>query len=176
MQLSPFTHNSKLFTLISKDVTKLTVHTSQFRVPQFSQKAGCCYTKNGWKQYKRERRKSMCVRGGEQAVRGWGQEQQGVENIVSADSALGIFPFPQGDDSVWDVEKHLQPDQHEDMILKQNQSLSLTLILQLHNSSECTLCKQAFHWEFFTVCKYAQYASVCKNIQTFDRPIQYSVQ
>jgi len=71
MQLSPFTHNSKLFTLISKDVTKLTGHnTSQFRVPQIFSKAGCCYTKNGWKQYKRERRKSMCVRGGEQAGRG----------------------------------------------------------------------------------------------------------
>jgi len=56
----------------------------------------------------------MCVRGGEQAVRGWGQEQQGVENIVSADSALGIFPFPQGDDSVRYVEKLLQPDQHEE--------------------------------------------------------------
>jgi len=68
--LSPFTHDSKLFTLISNYVTKPTVHnTSQFSVPQFSQNVALNVdTNNGWKQYcKRERRKSMCVRGGEQA-------------------------------------------------------------------------------------------------------------
>jgi len=49
-QLSPFTH-SKLFTLISNDVTKPTVHnTSQFRVPQFTHNVALNVdTNNGWK-------------------------------------------------------------------------------------------------------------------------------
>jgi len=61
-QLSPFTHNdSELFTLISNDVTKPTVHnTSQFRVPQFTQNVALNVdTNNGWKQNKRERRKCL---------------------------------------------------------------------------------------------------------------------
>jgi len=92
--LSPFTHNdSKLFTLISNDVTKPTVHnTRQFRVPQFAQNVALNVdSNNGWKQYKRERMKSMCVRGGQRGGRG----RAGVYSVVNADYALGFSPFPQ---------------------------------------------------------------------------------
>jgi len=53
--LSSFTHNdSKLFTLISNDVTKPTLHnTSQF--PKFTQNVALNVdTNNGWKKYNRE--------------------------------------------------------------------------------------------------------------------------
>jgi len=53
-QLSSFTHNdSNLFTLISKDVIKPTVHNrSQFRVPKLTQNVALnADTNNGCKQY-----------------------------------------------------------------------------------------------------------------------------
>jgi len=48
--LSPFTHDSQLFTFISNDVSKPTVHnTSQFRVPQLTQNVALDVdTNNGW--------------------------------------------------------------------------------------------------------------------------------
>jgi len=65
-QLPSFTpNNSKLFTLISNDVTKPTVH-SLIQVgsdPKLIQNVALNVDTNiGWKQYKRERRNSMCIR------------------------------------------------------------------------------------------------------------------
>jgi len=54
-----------------------------------------------------------------------------VKNVVKAGSGFRVFPFACRDDSVCDVDKVLWPDQNEDMMLKQNQSRSLNLILQL---------------------------------------------
>jgi len=56
--------------------------------------------------------------------------------MLSMDLALGFFLFDRRDDITCDVKKLLRLTQHEDMMVKQNQSLLLTFILQLHNSSK----------------------------------------
>jgi len=63
-------------------------------------------------------------------------EKEQVWRMLSMDLALGFFLFDRRDDITCDVEKLLRLTQHEDMMVKQNQSLLLTFILQLHNSSK----------------------------------------
>jgi len=70
-------------------------HTSQFRVPQFTQNVALNFDiNNGWKQYMRERRKSMCVRGGEQAGRGWGRGRARCGECCQGWLCFRVFPFP----------------------------------------------------------------------------------
>jgi len=52
------------------------------------------------------------------------EKEQGVEIVVKAGSGFRIFPFACRDDITCYVDKVLRPDQHEDMMLKKNKSLS----------------------------------------------------
>jgi len=79
----------------------------------------------------------VCEIGGEQRGRGggWERAEQGVENVLKAGSALAIFLLPE---MTCDVAKVFRRDQHEDMMLKQNHSLTdhdfAIILLNVHFS------------------------------------------
>jgi len=77
------------------------------------------------------------------------KKEQGVENVVKPGSGIWVFPFSSRDDIVCDVDKSSSQTRHKDVMLKQNQSLSLITILQMHISSE--RLEPAFHLQYFTV-------------------------
>jgi len=164
-QSSPFTHNdSKLFTLISNDVTQPTLHnTSQFRVRP------TIYSKWG-------RDRGVCVRGTEQAGRGWGRGRTGVYSVVEAGSASGFFPLPQRWHSLRCGETPpVGPKWRHDA---EAESVSLTDLFWVYFTVTC------FSLRFFTVTFLAFvvgslyfHSMQVVNIQTFDMPtIKHSVQ